>query len=323
MILNTVAVNLKDCPPLASLGSSNLPAADRQRFEKLFAEGVSFEKQGSPAEAARTFEQAAQIDACFAELQFRWADCLLRLTNSAARQHFQLTRDDDALPFRADSRINSLIRQAVERPAERRLVLCDAEATLQAHSPDGIPGAESFFEHVHFRPEGNCLLGRLWAERVERLLPDTRAKDASPDWASRDACDRLLGLSLWNRVQVLDSVIARMNQPPFSSQLNNVARREELEREARDLRERGTGPGAVAAAREEFEAAIRRSPADPNLHENYARFLESVGDTKQAIIECQKVAQQMPRNFNSSSSLAVCSGSTANQLRRKRFFAKR
>src|SRR6185436_19557376 len=32
ILLSTVAVNLKDCPPLASIANSNLPAADRTKF---------------------------------------------------------------------------------------------------------------------------------------------------------------------------------------------------------------------------------------------------------------------------------------------------
>jgi len=33
ILLNTVAVNLKDCPPFASLTNSILPAADRAQFD--------------------------------------------------------------------------------------------------------------------------------------------------------------------------------------------------------------------------------------------------------------------------------------------------
>ena len=35
ILLNTVAVNLKDCPPFASLTNANLPAADRAQFDQI------------------------------------------------------------------------------------------------------------------------------------------------------------------------------------------------------------------------------------------------------------------------------------------------
>src|ERR1039457_2936524 len=109
ILLNTVAVNLKDCAPFASLVNSNLPTADRAQFDQLFTDGVQAEDQGNFAEAAQKFESAAKLDPKVAELQFRWGESLFRLTNAAAaREHFQLACDDDALPFRADSRINAI-----------------------------------------------------------------------------------------------------------------------------------------------------------------------------------------------------------------------
>ncbi len=45
VILSTVAVNLKDCPPFGSLSGTNLPAADRASWEKLCADGAAAEKE--------------------------------------------------------------------------------------------------------------------------------------------------------------------------------------------------------------------------------------------------------------------------------------
>jgi plasmid stability protein len=52
VILNTMSVNLKDCPPFASLGNSNLPSAERARFEQAYAEGRAREKEGNDLAAA-------------------------------------------------------------------------------------------------------------------------------------------------------------------------------------------------------------------------------------------------------------------------------
>src|ERR1022692_1148320 len=103
IILNTVAVNLRDSPPFASMYNNNLPEADRGKFDETLAHAKQLENEGGFAQAAKFYEQAARSDERFAEVQFRWGGCLLRMTNaSAALEHLQLACDDDALPFRAD-----------------------------------------------------------------------------------------------------------------------------------------------------------------------------------------------------------------------------
>ena len=119
ILLNTVAVNLKDCAPFASLINSNLPAADHARFDQLFQDGMRAEGQGDLTGAVRQFAAAAQLDAHDAELQFRWAESLDGLKDPAAREHFQLACDDDALPFRTDSRLNSIIREEAKKNGQR------------------------------------------------------------------------------------------------------------------------------------------------------------------------------------------------------------
>ncbi len=300
VILNTMSVNLRDCPPFASLSNSNLPTANRAQFDKFYAEALSLETQGNFADAARSFEQAATTDPQFAELQFRWGDCLLRTTNAAAREHFQLACDSDALPFRADSRINAIIREVAKQSASPQLVSSDVEIKLESYSPVKISGDESFFEHVHFNPEGNYRLGRMWAEQIESLLPDARAPSGTNAWATQESCDRQLGLSEWNRAFLLDSVIARMNQPPLNNQYNIAARREAHQNELQKLRQLQSAPGAAARVRGEFEVALARAPRDTFLHESYGNFLEAIGDRKTATEEYLKINEQLPHDFYSA-----------------------
>src|SRR5262249_5661393 len=107
VILNTVAVKLKDCAPFASIPAANLPTSARDQF---WAEATQAENRNEFEEAARKYQQASSLDPTFAQLQFLLGSSFLRLTNSAAAlEHFELARDFDALPFRADSRINSQI----------------------------------------------------------------------------------------------------------------------------------------------------------------------------------------------------------------------
>ena len=79
------------------------------------------------------YQKAAEIDPQFAELQFRMGRCDLALTNDdQARRDFELARDYDALDFRADTRINSAIKEAASRHAGQGVHLLDAASVVGA-----------------------------------------------------------------------------------------------------------------------------------------------------------------------------------------------
>jgi hypothetical protein len=77
LLLNTVAVNLKDCPPFASVMNSNLTPGEHAQFDRLYVSGLQAEAQNDFAGAAELFGQVAKLDAKSAELQFHWGECLL------------------------------------------------------------------------------------------------------------------------------------------------------------------------------------------------------------------------------------------------------
>jgi tetratricopeptide (TPR) repeat protein len=297
IVLSTVAVNLRDCPPFASAADSGLPQGRRETFEQLCAEGNRTEEQGLWVQTVGRYEQAAALDPRFAELQFRWGACLLHLAHtSSASEHLQLACDNDALPFRADSVINDIIRQEARRGASGSLVLCDAANALAAESAAGICGQESFYEHVHFSFDGNYRLACAWAAQVERLLPEPIKAAAAPGWASQGLCERRLGLTDWNRCNVIDEVLRRLGHPPLSGQSNNRARSEALWSWQSTLRKKMDG-AAASQAREVYQQALNRAPDDHYLHEAFADFLEAAGDYPRAMAEWERVHQLIPHDY--------------------------
>ena len=297
ILLNTVAVNLKDCAPFASMINSNLPSAQRAQYDQFFTEGVQAEAQGDFLAAAQRFDSAAQLDPLVAELQFRWGESLLALTNLAgAREHFQLACDDDALPFRADSRINAIIRNEPSKNHGGNLFFFDAAAALASAVPDKISGDETFYEHVHFKFDGNYRLGRAWAEQVEEFLPGSISQNAATDtWLTQEACDRRLGLSDWNRSVIYQSVLARMQLPPLSNQLDNDERMKKMEEQGVLLRSQ-MNPVTAAKTEMDFQKALEPSPDDYYLHENFALFLQSIGNLPGAIAESRRVHDLIPQD---------------------------
>ncbi|HZL77487.1 MAG TPA: tetratricopeptide repeat protein [Candidatus Limnocylindrales bacterium] len=297
VILNTVSVNLKDCPPFASLTNSHLPAADRQHLDQIFAEAKSLQTQSNFLTAIELFTQATQLEPQFAEAHFRLAQCELELTNAAVQAQFQIACDDDALPFRADTRINSAIRQVAQQRASDRLVLCDAEQALAQASPSRISGDETFYEHVHFNLDGNYRLGKIWAEQAGRMLSAAGSPPATTNWASQQACDRALGLSIWNRQFVLQAVIRRLGAPPLSTQFNNAVRLQKMRAEELSLRQEQAQPGAVQRVREEFADALQRAPTDGYLYEGLANFLEAIHDPQGALAAYCQLLELRPDDF--------------------------
>ncbi len=81
VILSTVAVNLKDCAPFASVHAAGLNTNQLSTWNEIFAEGVTNETAGTYRNALALYRKAAEIDPQFAELQFRMGNCDLALTN--------------------------------------------------------------------------------------------------------------------------------------------------------------------------------------------------------------------------------------------------
>jgi tetratricopeptide (TPR) repeat protein len=296
VLLNTVDVNLKDCPPFASLTNSTLDFAERTAWDSAYGDGCRARSEGRLPEAEQCFERAARVDAVVSDLQFRWGECLLALTNyTAARQRFQLACDYDALPFRADSQINGLIRQLGNRWANPNLHLFDAAAAMATNVPAGINGQDVFYEHVHFNFEGQYRLGLAWAEQVELCLPQAIRNRAVGGWATQGACERWLGLTDWGRQAVVMSVMDRLRRPPFCNQFDNDRCLAGLQTQATELQHQMTRATADQA-KADFIDAISRAPDDHWLHENFAEFLESIGDAKLAIAEWRRARALLPQN---------------------------
>jgi tetratricopeptide (TPR) repeat protein len=301
IVLSTVAVNLKDCPPFGSVPF----ATNRAVSEQLCRDGAKALAEGRFEAARSAFEAAVAMGDPSAEVHFQLATSLLHLTNApAAHRHFLQAADDDTLPFRADSRINESIRAAAGRVSGESVILCDAAAALSATSPQGIPGEDLFYEHVHLNPSGNYALALAWAAAVEKLLPPERKSGAKAAWLSQTECEEWLGLTDWNRVSILEEVIRRIQRPPFSGQSGQADRVARLEKKITELRQQLT-EAAVAPARKIYERALQRAPEDFRLHANYAEFLEARREWEPAIAARRKVCQLVPASYFPQYALGV------------------
>ncbi len=294
VILSTVGSNLKDCAPFASLSATGLDENQKMAWDSLYQQGKALEAAEDFTDALADYTRAAAIDPHYAELHFRAGRCQLALTNDAqALQEFELARDDDALAFRADTRINQIIKDAAA--AGRGVSFLDAEQALSQSSPAKISGNELFYEHVHLNFAGNYRLGLAFAEQAASLLPPAILARGTNDWASADACDQQLAVSPWDRFRVWQENYSRVSEPPFIDQLNDVPRAKFYMAKLQELNSEMTAP-AGREARDAYEAALKQSPGDCFLLENFAQFLDQTGDRDEAVREEQKVCDLQPQN---------------------------
>jgi tetratricopeptide (TPR) repeat protein len=284
-IVCTVASNLRDFAPLASIGTTN----------ELFLAGVELQAEGRLQDAANAFELASQGMAEFADLAFRRGQVSMDLgeSNAVTRTYFAQARDWDALPLRTSERLNEIIREVAGRFEAARVV--DVDGKLGAAVAAGTVGDETFFDHVHFTFIGNYRAARIIAEQIESELPPEVTAKSAVNWASAGACERALGLTGWNRRAAYEHMLRRQMEPPFSDQSNHTNRVENMARLIAETREQLNGRAATNAMGI-YEDALAKNTNDFRLRESYAEFLEAIGRTSAAAEQRKWVAGWVPHD---------------------------
>lgn len=285
VVLATMAVNLKDCPPFASTHRPGLTVPELQKWQDFFEQGHRAESGHRYAEALASYQKAAQLDADFAELIFRRATCELALGQRAGAQaDFSLARDLDTLRFRADSHLNQAVREAA-RTAGAPLVDVEEQSAMRAR--DHLPGDDQFYDHVHLNFAGNYLVASLLAPRVEQeLFP---ASSPTPPLLPQSEIAHQLAFTAFDRRRVGEEMRERLRQPPFSAQSNFADRDRQWEQTL------ASEPSAPADSVWEYRAALALAPADWVLRENFGRLLEAANDGPGAAEQWAQVLAQLPR----------------------------
>jgi tetratricopeptide (TPR) repeat protein len=296
VILSTVGSNLRDCAPFASLHKTALSENETAEWDGIYQQGVALEAAGNYPAALECYAQAVVIDPQYAELHFRAGRCQFALTNfDRALREFELARDYDTLAFRADTRINQIIKEAAEAKANQGIYFLDALGTFAQSSPGEIPGNELFYEHVHLNFDGNYLLGLAFAGQVAKLLPKSILAHGKSEWASAEFCDRRLAVSPWDSFRVWQENYSRVSEPPFTDQLNDVPRAKFYMAKLKELNSQMTEE-AREQSRAIYKEALMLAPDDYFLHENFAQFLDQTGDLAEAPEEEQQVSELLPQN---------------------------
>jgi len=304
IVVSTVAVNLRDCAPFASMHRRGLTEAEKSNWTELYKRGIDLQQAGAIDEAATVLERAAGIDDSFAELRFRQGLCALALgLTTQAQKHFAAARDLDCLRFRCDGRLNDLIRHAVSGRERERLRLADTEKKFSEQSAAGSPGNELFYEHVHLTFAGNYLVARTITGQIEELLrpggPSAPILQSSSTpagaWPSQADCARRLAWTDWNQHAALSDIFGRLQDPPFTKQMNHAEQVQRLNTRLEQLTPAIT-PSGIRDALELTQNALASAPDDPFLCEQAASLKLAAGDLQGAAASAQKAIGLVPRD---------------------------
>ncbi len=186
VILCEVASNERNLYPFGSeppLGS----AASSVRAWRSDVPEVEAARASLPVLAA-----AAARDTSGAALRFLVGTARLLTGNRHGAADLRAARNLDTVPFRAPDAINAVIRR---KASERGLTLVPSPRILSAAAPWGVPGEESFVEHLHLTVAGNARIASAVADALLGQAISLVSPVDAARWLARcglTACDLAL-----------------------------------------------------------------------------------------------------------------------------------
>lgn len=313
VLVSTVAVNLRDNPPFGSSHRPNLTEAQLTQFSAHLAAAQAAEDAGDFDAALASLTQALHIDDRNAEVHYHLGlTCLALGRERQAIPFFEQARDLDTLRFRADSRINAIIREIGASLAHEGVILADVEQALAAAADvPGLPGDEFFQEHVHPHFAGDWWIAKALFDALAPHLPAQVQQHAVavpiPD---PDACATALAYTPWVAHDIESQMIGLMNKPPFTLQLNHertINRRMAAWRAAAPA---FSGPEALAAAELAARHALGQRPTDIQLHIVLAETLRRQNKREEELAVWEWLVEWMPNVAWWHDRLAVALGAT-------------
>ncbi len=298
IIFCTIGSNLKDCPPFASLHRPSLTATDKEKWDRIYDQGAAYESNENYSEAIAQYLSAAEIDNSYADLQFRLGRCYREIGEyEKAREKYIQARELDTLRFRADNRINEIIRSVAGNKTGDNTYLVDAADFFEKASPYKITGRELFHEHVHLNFNGSYLLAETILGQVEEILPDSikQRKDEKSRLLTRAQCEQRLAYTNWDKHKIADEVLnGFIRKPPFTNQLYHDEQVELMEKTFKELKDNLT----VEVLREcaaQYQHAIQDDGEDWYLRYKYGKLLaESLKDLQEAAKQFRLVQHYFP-----------------------------
>ncbi len=275
VVLCTVPTNVRSCAPFGPQHRQGLSEEQSGQWQKHFDQGRKLQKAKRFPEAMAEFAAASQVDDTHATLAYCMAQCADAMGHrDEATPLYHRARDLDALRFRADSRINAIIRDEASASDPRAAVLLDLERTLEGHAERGLIGDDLMLDHVHLNFRANVLVAVAAGRALARVLSlGAVALPSTPEGLTQleQKLRRRLLYDDHAEYDVALLMYRRKTLPPFVAQLDHAAEMAALRSRLIALRRAVKATGRTAYEKA-LRAACRESPQD-------ARLLRRLGDT--------------------------------------------
>lgn len=170
VIIVQPASNLKDFSPFKSEHAPNLTAAEKHAMKGLLSSLRGLLEAGKFEEALNVAQEVTRKDPLFAEAHFLKGRALLGLgRNPEAKSCFVEAKDLDVCPLRCVSTLEAQITAIVREDNTPFVPFREALERKAGESGDrsGIPGNESFLDHVHPTIENHQFAAEMILEKIQ------------------------------------------------------------------------------------------------------------------------------------------------------------
>ena len=216
---------------------------------------------------------------------------------------FKKARDMDGLRFRADSKLNSVIREQLVQ-YERQVTLVDSEQLFERGGSGAIsiPGDDFFYDHVHLSFAGNFLVAKAMAEAVvSQVDPSSRFS------TSMESVSSALVYTDWDKLRLTRNLTEQLlSKPPFTNQWNHRERQLERLRQLRKMTAQFT-PDILEKTRGLYEAGLENRPDNDGLKRKMSQLLVEIGDPEKARELLLSVVRDASENIEAYNELSLVS----------------
>jgi Flp pilus assembly protein TadD/lysophospholipase L1-like esterase len=273
------ASNLKDFSPFKSEHDQRLSASEKKGISTSLSETTRLLESGNHQEAAKLAEDTKLKDPLFAESHFLQGRALLMTGRyPEAKSSFEKAKDLDVCPLRCISEVEGQILTIAK---ENKVIVVPFSEALESYASEsgdksGIPGNESFLDHLHPTIEKHQLLAEMILQQIQSagLMKFSR------------------NLSAEERQAILKQGMNDIDPSFFALRDLNLAK---------TLR----WAGKKDEARFALENAAQRLPENPEIHKMLGGYLLEDGNYNRAIDEYKTAVELSKGDPDLEFSLAV------------------
>ena len=257
--------NLKDFSPFKSEHGAELTASEKSGLDARLQAAVKLVGKGDGAGAVEILHQCIRQDPLYAEYYYWKGKALLGLGRKAeAREDFLRAKDLDVCPLRCISPINEEIVKIV--PEERAMLIPFREILDRKTSKDGdhsgVPGNESFLDHVHL----SIAMHQFVAELIlDKMIENSLFKPSRT-------------LSAQDHTKVYSHGMAGLDKRFFLTRDLNLAKTLKW-------------AGRKAEARAALERVAAPLDDNPEIHKMMGSFLLEEGKHRKAVKEYRRAVE--------------------------------